>query len=48
MIKMTNTYNSYFLSTYCVPASVKYFTYIISIIFKGSFAQKDSEIFCFQ
>lgn len=44
--KMANTYNCcYFLSTYCVPASAKYFTYIISIIFKRSFAQRDSTVF---
>lgn len=44
--RLANTFNCcYFLSTYCVPANAKYFTYIISIIFKGSFAQRDSTVF---
>lgn len=48
MIKMANTYNSgYVWSTYCVPASAKHFTYIISMIFEGSFAQRDFAIFAF-
>lgn len=46
MIEMANTSNScYFLSTYCVPASVNYFAYIVLIIFKNSFAQRASATF---